>query len=107
MDLDKLISSLGVGIRVGSNNNTIQDNYIGTDISGTAAVGNTRGGIRIGDLIPNPTPIPVTGTIVSRNVISGNTNLVYQEEVEVSLLRGLSQTPKLLATTSVQIQRGQ
>jgi hypothetical protein len=65
--------SLGVGIRIGSNNNTIQDNYIGTDISGTAAVGNTRSGIWIGDL--SPTPTPVTGTIVSRNVISGNTNL--------------------------------
>ncbi|MGL5058433.1 MAG: DUF4347 domain-containing protein, partial [Microcoleus sp.] len=69
----------GYGIFVESNNNTIQDNYIGTDISGTAAVGNTRSGIWIGDLgnpsEPNPNPAPITGTIISRNVISGNTNL--------------------------------
>ncbi|MEG4317899.1 MULTISPECIES: DUF4347 domain-containing protein, partial [unclassified Microcoleus] len=67
-------SSLGLGIWVSSNKNTIQDNYIGTDISGSAAVSNTAGGIRIGDSsnfsVPNPTP--VTSTIISRNVISGN-----------------------------------
>ncbi len=68
---------LGYGILVNSNNNTIQDNYIGTDISGTAAVGNTRSGIWIGDFgfPPVQNPAPVIGTIISRNVISGNTNL--------------------------------
>jgi hypothetical protein len=38
---------LGLGIWVKTNNNTIQDNYIGTDISGTVALSNTWGGIRI------------------------------------------------------------
>ncbi|WP_445311647.1 DUF4347 domain-containing protein, partial [Microcoleus vaginatus] len=66
----------GFGIWVETNNNTIQDNYIGTDMSGSAAVSNTMGGIRINSdnkpFVPNPTTSPVTGTIISRNVISGN-----------------------------------
>ncbi|MEG4634869.1 DUF4347 domain-containing protein, partial [Microcoleus sp. AR_TQ3_B6] len=63
----------GNGILVQTNNNTIQDNYIGTDISGTTAVGNTVSGIRIqniGSTFPNF--IPLTGNIISHNVISGN-----------------------------------
>ena len=66
---------LGHGIWVQTNNNTIQDNYIGTDISGTTAVGNTGAGIRIQNYTLNNPPnvvTPVTGNIISRNVISGN-----------------------------------
>ncbi|NJK76491.1 MAG: right-handed parallel beta-helix repeat-containing protein, partial [Microcoleus sp. SU_5_6] len=67
----------GDGIRIRTNNNTIQDNYIGTDITGTAAVSNTRSGITIINVFNNNAgPIlPVTGTIISRNVISGNDRL--------------------------------
>ncbi|WP_341735124.1 DUF4347 domain-containing protein, partial [Microcoleus sp. EPA2] len=64
----------GDGIIVATNNNTIQDNYIGTDISGTTAVGNTTSGIRLENYTQNNSPnvTPVTGNIISRNVISGN-----------------------------------
>ncbi|MEG4209656.1 DUF4347 domain-containing protein, partial [Microcoleus sp. S13_B4] len=70
-------STLGHGIGVQTNNNTIQDNYIGTDISGTTAVGNTLAGIRIQSDTQNNPPIvtPITGNIISRNVISGNGDL--------------------------------
>ncbi|MEZ2243773.1 MAG: DUF4347 domain-containing protein, partial [Microcoleus sp.] len=67
--------NLGHGISVQTNNNTIQDNYIGTDISGTIAVGNTSSGIRIQNYNVNNPPnvvTPITGNIISRNVISGN-----------------------------------
>ncbi|MEG5055338.1 DUF4347 domain-containing protein, partial [Microcoleus sp. B13-B6] len=68
-------NSIGHGIGVQTNNNIIQDNYIGTDISGTTAVGNTFTGIRIQSYTQNNPPNvvpPVTGNIISRNVISGN-----------------------------------
>ncbi|MEG4104771.1 DUF4347 domain-containing protein, partial [Microcoleus sp. S13_C5] len=70
-------SGLGQGIGVQTNNNTIQDNYIGTDISGTTAVGNTLTGIRIQSDTQNnlPNVTPITGNIISRNVISGNGDL--------------------------------
>ncbi|MEG5139086.1 MULTISPECIES: DUF4347 domain-containing protein [unclassified Microcoleus] len=62
------------GILVTTNNNTIQDNYIGTDISGTTAVGNTSSGIRIQNYTLNNSPnvTPMTANIISRNVISAN-----------------------------------
>src|SRR6476469_660867 len=66
---------IGHGIGVQTNNNIIQDNYIGTDISGTTAVGNTFAGIRIQSYTQNNPPnvvTPITGNIISRNVISGN-----------------------------------
>ncbi|MEG3909041.1 DUF4347 domain-containing protein, partial [Microcoleus sp. w2-18aC6] len=67
-------SGLGHGIGVQTNNNTIQDNYIGTDISGTTAVANTLAGLRIQSYTQNnpPNVTPITGNIISRNVISGN-----------------------------------
>ncbi|MEZ2320602.1 MAG: DUF4347 domain-containing protein, partial [Microcoleus sp.] len=64
----------GDGIIVATNNNTMQDNYIGTDISGTTAGGNTVAGIRLESYynVNNNVVTPITGNIISRNVISGN-----------------------------------
>lgn len=47
----------------GGNNNEIKGNLIGTDISGSAPLGNTRMGVRVQF---------VTGTVIDRNVISAN-----------------------------------
>jgi CSLREA domain-containing protein len=60
----------GSGVKiVHSNLSSIRGNYVGTDISGTKALGND-GGIVIGD---NASGTTVGGTTVaSRNVISGN-----------------------------------
>ncbi|MGA9770544.1 MAG: HYR domain-containing protein [Blastocatellia bacterium] len=56
----------------GSSNNIIQGNFIGTDVSGTADLGNGRQGVLISAAAANNT---VGGTIAAaRNVISGNDN---------------------------------
>jgi hypothetical protein len=64
----------GIGIygwpNVGTDNNIVIGNYIGTDVNGTAALGNATNGVRIGDGAKNN----VIGgdTPEERNVISGN-----------------------------------
>src|SRR5262249_49745714 len=53
----------------GSSGNLVQGNYIGTDITGTAALGNGVDGVRIFDGTSNP----IGGTTAAaRNIISGN-----------------------------------
>src|SRR4028118_1629723 len=59
----------GNGILVQTNNNIIQDNYIGTDISGTTPVGNTLSGIAIQSYTQNNSP---NATAITDNIISGN-----------------------------------
>jgi uncharacterized repeat protein (TIGR01451 family) len=54
---------------IGAGNDTIQGNYIGTDITGTLAIGNRAHGIHIFGL----TDVVIGGTTASaRNIISGN-----------------------------------
>ena len=62
-------NSPGRGILVQTNNNTIQDNYIGIDLSGTTAVGNTLSGITIQSSTQNNSP---NFTVITDNIISGN-----------------------------------
>ncbi len=57
-----VISSNGIGVR---GCHTVQGNYIGTDITGTIAMGNGEAGVRGGTLIGGASP-------AARNVISGN-----------------------------------
>jgi hypothetical protein len=61
----------GISVTTGASANTIQGNYIGTNASGTAALGNNRGGIESAGSGPD-----TIGGIVSgaRNLISGNVN---------------------------------
>jgi CSLREA domain-containing protein len=60
----------GNGIRILSNNNFIEDNYVGTDQTGNAAAANSTGGVVINLASGNT----VGGaTSAQRNVISGNT----------------------------------
>jgi len=49
-------------------NSTIEGNYIGTDISGTIALGNSNAGVFVG----SPNNVIGGTTIASRNIISGN-----------------------------------
>ena len=68
-----VISGNGAGIQIdGGTGNVVQGNFIGTDASGTVAVGNANGGINIGDSANN-----VIGglTAAARNIISGNTGV--------------------------------
>jgi hypothetical protein len=63
--------SHGINIGLSETDNTIQGNYIGTDATGTAALGNSSAGIRLSAAL-NTT---IGGSTPSaRNVISGNLN---------------------------------
>jgi hypothetical protein len=53
---------------VGASNNMVFGNYIGPDVTGTSALGNSLGGVAINGVSGN-----MVGTINGRNVISGNT----------------------------------
>lgn len=63
------------GISIGSTgspyaiNNVVQGNYIGTDVTGTADMGNTQDGVYIGNAAGNTIGGAVAG---ARNLISGN-----------------------------------
>src|SRR5262249_30046436 len=63
--LDNIISGnlMGIEIRPGADNNTIRGNFIGTDRTGSVAVGNNVGIVVSGAI----------GTRILDNVISGNT----------------------------------
>jgi len=65
-----IISGNGAGVWIwnsGTDSNKVSGNYIGTDVNGTSALGNSSHGVHIGD--------PGLGAqfnIIERNVISGN-----------------------------------
>ena len=67
----------GIRIYSGASGNVVEGNYIGTDATGTKAVGNTYNGVEILDATNNT----IGGTAVGEgNVISGNqTNGIPQE----------------------------
>jgi titin len=75
------------GVNIGSSGNLVQGNFIGTDVTGTADLGNTQDGVRIDDVSGN-----TVGGIASApgappgNVISGN------DRFGVFLLNGTSGT---------------
>ena len=60
------------GIRIagsGATGNMVQGNYIGTDVNGTADLGNSQSGVEISTAPTNT----IVGTIAgARNIISGN-----------------------------------
>lgn len=69
----------GIFIGTGSSNNTITGNYIGVDVTGTVAMGNTNNGIEItGYDFGTQTSIPSNNTVIGgalvgqRNIISNN-----------------------------------
>ena len=64
----------------------IQGNYIGTNAAGTAALGNTRSGVSIGD----SDNVVVGGAMAAeRNLISGNSDAgIYAERATGMLIRG-------------------
>ena len=68
-----VINRWGVGVRIsgsGATGNKVEGNYIGTNPSGTADLGNTQHGVVIEDSASNNT---VGGTVAgTRNTISGN-----------------------------------
>jgi hypothetical protein len=68
-----IISGNGIAVNIGASNTTVQGNYIGTDVTGTASVRNTIG-IKVGGgsnhLIGGTTP--GAGNVMSGNGTGGN-----------------------------------
>jgi len=60
-----------IGVTIQGNTNVVQGNLIGTDITGTKALGNSSRGVNV--QIGTGTLIGGT-TVAARNIISGNTN---------------------------------
>jgi hypothetical protein len=74
----------GNALDVGSSNNTIVGNFIGTDPTGTTAVGNNIGVAQFGcggDTIGGTTP-------AARNVISGNAYGIYNSNTNTNVVQG-------------------
>jgi hypothetical protein len=74
----------GDGLYVLSNNNTIVGNYIGTDSTGTTAVGNQHGVALVncgGNTIGGT-------TAAARNIISGNAYGIYNDGTDTSVVQG-------------------
>jgi Peptidase family C25/Calx-beta domain len=69
-----VISGNGGGVQItgpNTNNNTVQGNYIGTDVTGTLSVGNSEAGVSLSDSASSNT---IGGSAAGAgNVISGNT----------------------------------
>lgn len=77
----------GDGIQIYGNNKIVQGSYIGTDLSGTVAMPNSRAGIRI----ENGENHLIGGAdVADRNVISGNANngIHFTEDVNSSRIEG-------------------
>jgi len=63
-------NEFGIDINSGANDNQVQGNFIGTDVTGTAALGNNEHGVSISG---GSTNCIVGGTVAgARNLISGN-----------------------------------
>jgi hypothetical protein len=72
---NNLISGFAEGITVQTSENTIGDNFVGTDATGQFAIPNTIG-IRILD-DGQSIGTPVTSNLVSGNLVSGNSNIHF------------------------------
>jgi gliding motility-associated-like protein len=63
-------SQWGIVLQLGGDFNAIRGNLIGTDVTGTIALGNTLGGILVG----NTNNTQIGGTSADRNLVSGHNN---------------------------------
>lgn len=63
----------GTGVVIQTTSNTLQGNYIGTDVTGTAALGNGQGGIVVGDNNLIGGILPGAGNVISSNHGNGIT----------------------------------
>lgn len=83
----------GIALASSSTNNTVQGNFIGTDVTGTAALANPNGGVSLdtgssNDVIGGLTAIPGTppGNLISGN--NGNFGVDLGSDVHGTLVQG-------------------
>src|SRR6266567_2142792 len=92
-----------VGIEIvnaGATNNLVQGNFIGTDVNGTAALGNGNGvngdGIDVGQIGTGPSNVTIGGTTPGAgNVISGNS---FEGILLFNYLNGVNVQGNLIGT---------
>lgn len=70
------------GIRLRACSGTVQNNYIGTDITGTLALGNLNSGIEIDDDFTSAGF--TTGNTIINNLVSGNFNGIHLGDAELT-----------------------
>lgn len=93
LTLKNLISgnaNCGVILTTNVNNTAIQNNFIGTDITGTCALSNSKGGISItGSFTPVITE-QCLGNIIRNNLISGNSigGILLQANTVATIIQG-------------------
>ncbi len=74
------------GLGIGGASNLIQGNFIGTNVTGTVALGNGTEGLRLSNISSQPSNNLIGGTTAgARNIISGNgnNNLIIQSSGNV------------------------
>ena len=93
-DARNVISANNRGVDLfGGSNNTVQGNFIGTDVTGTIALGNPNVGVNLNTGVSNciiggltTTPGTPPGNLISGNI--GNTGLVLSADASGNLIQG-------------------
>jgi hypothetical protein len=70
-DRNLVSGSTHTGISVGGLGNRVEGNYVGTDVTGTKALGNVIGIAAAGAIVLPPEPVVVVGNLVSGNTVYG------------------------------------
>jgi hypothetical protein len=82
VELDNIGSAVPVGLS-GSSDNLVEGDFIGTDVTGTIALGNAAGGVLIGDATSNTIggATAVAGNLITDN---GGTGVAVTEVIDTS-----------------------
>jgi hypothetical protein len=94
VDARNIISANNRGVDLGGgSNHTLQGNFIGTDVTGTVALGNPNAGVNLNNSVPNTviggltaTPGTPPGNLISGN--TGNTGLILGFDGSGNLVQG-------------------
>jgi len=96
VDARNIVSGNGRGIDLGGgSNHTVQGNFIGTDITGTVALGNPNVGLNLNSLVSNTmiggltaTPGTPPGNLISANTGAGNFGVIVGQDATGNLVQG-------------------
>jgi len=96
VDARNIISGNGRGVDIGGgDSNSVQGNFIGTDVTGTIALGNPNVGLNLNSLVSNTliggltaTPATPPGNLISANAGAGNFGVVVGQDATGNLFQG-------------------